>query len=341
MKADIPGLSGVGETLHFVRAFGGLLAAALVCGLLSLASLRRGEREATQGARAGEGEYWPAPVLALGMALPWLAYNLKIVHELGFEHRFSYPIVPVLAFGLTAGLQRLLSRVPRFRGRGLLAWSSLALALLVLLPRLSAARARLERPPPSDPYTSMFLRLGAAIHDSGLSDRIVLVCTHAGATPFAARAHHVDPAGLVDDGFCRRTPKEERVRYQSQLQPDVVSWHLFPASPGASTLDDDPRARGSAYINQWCLGLPEDMDASTRQGLADMDLAQRKEHTFKRMLYFRENATLVGEMWNGVRRWRTFVYVMTASPYHDLLVDHLSKHVDIPSTQVDCDGWPP
>lgn len=186
----------------------------------------------------------------------------------------------------------------------------------------------------------MFLRLGTAIRDTGIAPQLTLYCTHAGATPWIAGAHHVDRAGLVDDGYCLRTPLEERARYEANLKLDIISWHLFPAAPGATRFADDVRASNSPYMKDWVLALSPDMDTGLRKALEGRDRETRILETYTEMLFLRETSTLVGEMRNGQHRWRSFLYVSKTSPHHDMLVAHLSKRVDIPADRIDFDRWP-
>lgn len=329
MKHGAATFAGIGPTLAFVREHWLLLAVAVAA---FVGARLRHRRDA-----AADDDV--APLLTLLTAAPWLLYGAKIVHEIGFSHRFCWPLVPLLAIGAV----RALATMPmpaNARGTRFAEATLLAATLAWIAPVQLATWRHLQEPAPSDPYTTMFLRLGHAIHGSGLSDRIHLYCSHAGATPYAAKAHHVDPAGLVDDGYCRRTPPEERARYEANLQWDVIDWHLFPASPGATTFADDARARSSHYLNDWVLGLDPDLDAALRAEQERTELAQRRESAFAYMRILRDFATLVGEMDTRQRRWRSFVYVWKTSTHHDALVAHLRQHVDVLAEQIDFDGWP-
>lgn len=337
MKSGGAGFAGIEETRAFV-----LQHSLLLGGLLVAAILRAPDWLAPRRARERRGWTDPTTFLCLVMVLPWLAYATKIVHEIGFAHRFIWPATALMALGAARGVAELVGKVTRGARTWPIAWLLLAGAVIPVWPTLQRHVGDLNSAPPEDPYTAMFLRLGRAIAATGIAPQLMLYCTHAGATPYASGAHHVDRAGLVDDGYCPRTPQAERLAYEARIlgEIDIVSWHLFPASPGATAFDDDPRARASRYLNEWCLGLPANMDVAMRQGLARQDLAQRKDelHTYMRVL--RDAGTLVGEMRTGLPRWRTFVYVWKSSPHHDRLVEHLSRAVDIRAAEVDYDGWP-
>jgi len=328
MKHGAGAFAGVEPTLAFLRAHGVLLATSLLA-FLGLRVLRR---------RAGALRDDATLLLSLLAASPWLLYGAKIVHEIGFSHRFCWPLVPLLATGTVRALATAPLPMPTPRSR-LAEFVLLAAVLVWIAPAQFAAWRHLQTPPSSDPYTQMFLRLGKAVNDSGLADRLHLYCSHAGATPYAAKAHHIDPAGLVDDGYCLRTPPEERARYEANLQLDVIDWHLFPASPGAETFAEDARACASRYLNEWVLGLDPDLDAALRAGQANLAVDQRRDQAFAYMRILRDRATLVGEMDTGLRRWRSFVYVWRGSPHHDRLVEHLRRHVDVAAEHVDFDNW--
>lgn len=329
MKHGDDDFAGILPTLAFAYDYWPLLATS--ASTILIARMDRREREAT---------YCDvAPLATLLIAVPWLLYGAKIVHEIGFSHRFCWPLVPLLALGSI----RALAAIPMpdlGRWTGVAQISLFLVCLAHVAPEQVSALRHLHKPPPSDPYTSTFLRLGHAIHESGLSDQIYLYCSHAGATPFAAKAHHVDPAGLVDDGYCRRTAPQDRARYEANLRWDVIDWNLFPASAGATSFESDSRAMGSRYLNDWVLGLDPGMDAAIRVAQARTGLDQRRASAFAYMQILRDFATLVGEMNTNRPRWRSFVYVWKASPHHDRLVAHLRSRVDIPAEQIDFVGWP-
>ncbi len=334
MKSGGGRFQGLDETLAFVRAFPLPLALLLLATAASPCWWRPRTRPL--------GQHDAFAFLATVVTVAWLAYSAKIVHEIGYAFRFAWPLLPLALLAACRALALLGSRLEgsRFARLWPLAPVVLGLALWSALPQQRALVAMLRRPPPQDSHTSMFLRLGEAIRDTGIAPQLTLYCSHAGATPWAAGAHHVDPAGLVDDGYCLRTPLEQRARYLANLRLDVIAWHLFPAAAGAADFDSDLRAAASTYLNRWCLGLDPDMDTALRKAVEGQDIAVRKRNLYTEMLFLRETATLVGEMRTGERRWRTFVYVSRTSPHHDLLVRHLSERVDIPAAQIDFDGWP-
>ena len=335
MKNGGAGFQGVPETLAFVRAYAwSLLAFAVALVSSAVASWRSG------AGAAERAQSDPAPYMALLIVACWIVYSSKIVHEIGFAHRFAWPAAAVAAFGAARGFASLRS----VGGRWLPAFGALAFvgALAIAIPTVQGHVRKLSREPARETTTAMFLRLGDAIAATGIAEQLTLYCTHAGATPYAARARHIDPAGLCDNGYCLRTPPEQRAAYASKVltEIDIVSWHLFPASPGATAFDQDARARGSRYLNEWVLGDDPTMDAALRTSFARADLEQRRVSTFGYMAILRDFATFVGEMRQERRRFRTFVYVWKASPHHDRLVAHLREHVDIPAEAVDFDDWP-
>lgn len=321
---------GIAEMLAFVVDYAWLLAGTVLAALAAL--LRQKPPVAAH----------PAPIeatalLAIAVAVPWLTYSAKVLHEIGFAHRFSWPLAPVLALGMARTLAVAANRLPA-AGRRLptvLAATAVFATLVASWPTLHGQWRQLQQPRATDPGTAAFLRVGQAIFDTGIAPQLTLFCANAGATPYAAKAHHVDPAGLVDDGYCLRTPLAERQRYQAGLKFDVVLWNLFPASPGAASFDTDPRAVASNYLNRTWLANSAALDPGTNLGLAEKTVEQRKFDLFTHMYVLREFGTLVGELHLPGLSARLFLYVWKQSPHHDLLVRHLGSRVDIPAEKID------
>ena len=329
MKAAVQGFAGIPEITAFVTSHWLLL-------LLALAAVAGPLLVARVSPTAADER---ASLLALAIAIPWLGYGAKIVHEIGFAHRFAWPLLPVLALATTRTLAAMAAPFTATSPRllPLLAWGALAAVLWLRGAQFEQQWRHLGEPRPHDPITAAFLRFGDAIRDSGLGPQLTLFCANAGATPYAAGVHHVDPAGLVDDGYCLRTPAEERGRYQASQQFDVVAWNLFPASPGAATFDDDARARESEYLARFWR-LDDDLDGAARHGAAHRTVAERKADLFLPMYVLREHATLIGELRIGLPGSRLFVYVWKTSRWHDRLVEHLRQRVEIPPDAIDYAG---
>jgi arabinofuranosyltransferase len=340
MKSGGARFEGIDETLAFLHSYAWLLGVLVVAAVVAL--LRRPAEADAGSASTAASERDPAVFLALIVTVAWLAYGSKIVHEIGFSHRFVWPAAAVAALGSARGLATLRGLGSGWRIVPVLAWCALVSTLVLGFPTLRSHVKLLGDAPRSDVYSTTFLRLGRAIASTGIAPSLTLYCSHAGATPFAAGAHHVDPAGLVDNGYCLRTPIEERAAYASSVLDDldIIAWAQYPASPGAESFDEDPRASTSTYLNQWCLGDDPGLDTGLRKAVARAAQGQRKKNMYGYMKILRQYATLVGEMNTGIRRWRSFVYVWKASPHHDRLVKHLRQHVDISVEDIDYDGWP-
>ncbi len=336
LKATAPGWNGVQPMLDYLAAYRwelGVAALLLVAaGLLARAPVR----SHAAGADAGPGSFVPMLVLALASA--WFVYGLRIVHEGGYDHRFSWHLVPLIAYAATVATADIGRRLPAQRWIGIGAWLALACASVAIAPQVASTVRLLGEPPPRLPMMEQFRRFGEIVRDAGHGWSLKLLCTNAGVTPFVARAHHMDPVGLTDDGFCLRTPEEQRAAYLQNLRPDVVAWYLFPASPGATSFADDERAGRSTYVQEWCLGS-ERIDEAAKLVFNRGSVDDRMHRVFFQMALLRDLGTFVGEMTCGVRGWRYFIYVWRSSPRHDELVAYLASRVDVPARDVDFLGW--
>jgi len=339
-KARAPGWPGAADTWRFVADHAlplALCGAAMVLqvAVAVVAPLLRGRAWSEVARRELR------PALALTLSGLWLAYGCKIVHEMGYHHRFSQPVVVLALVGgcyAIRDLGRALRRVRPLPFALPLATAAFAVVAAVQWRAMVDEGTRVFQPAEADSVVVMFERLGRGIGVAAQGGPLLLACTHAGATPYFADVDHVDPGGLVDDGFnARRTPRERR-EYRDSLRPDVICWHLFPASEGARSLDDDRRAMESAYF-RWFLVGDASIDALARYDV-EHRAADRRREAFEMMVHLRDECTLVGEMRSGARRWREFVYVSKGSARHDELVERLRGLVDVPVERVGYDGWP-
>lgn len=330
-KARGVGWPGSGPTVAFLRAYApGVAAAWTICAAQGVVAVRDKLR------RRGDPIEW-RPLIATLASVAWCVYSLKIVHEMGFSHRFLQPIVALLSFGVCFAL-RDLDRRGVIRGRAVLsALAAGVVAIALATPELIRELSAVRGSPPVDEYTSRFRRLGEAIREIAAGRAVTLVCNHAGATPYYAAVHHVDPTGLVDDGFCARASKLERWRYRNSLRPDLIASHLFPAEAGAKDLEGDRRAMSSSYITKWCLGGADENDAAAAYGASHRSLAAREAEMFESMSFFRDRCTLVGEVRYPAGRWREFLYVRNDSPCRDEFIEKLARVVDVPASEVSFD----
>lgn len=317
VKADLPGWQGVAETLGFLRSHGLLLGLTVVSSVAAWVALMRRE------ARETSTEVLVA-VLVIG---PWFVYSAKILHETGFAHRFVYPIVPLAAFATIGGLRLLLegARASRLATRTpvrVLVWVPFVLLGTSRWPAMKTALSSLEAPGPKDPFITAFTHFGKAISDVGLGERITLVCGFAGAAPYFAGARHVDPMGLASDELSRRHGLAELSARRRALQYDVASWPFPAASAGARRLEDEPKSRDE-YLRRWVLPqISRYLPAEPGGRVADV--------VYTQMLALRDTTTLIGELDLPQPGWRSFVYVSRSSPYHDRLVEALSRRIDLP-----------
>ena len=327
-KATGSGWPGIGSTIGFLRAYAsGVGVAGSICVAHGFLTAR------DRFLRRGDPLEW-RPLIASLASVAWCLYALKIIHEVGFCHRFLQPVVALLACGACFAL-RDLERRRWFRGRAaLVAFAAGLVAIAVASPELVREFEGLRAPPPVDGYTDRYRRLGEAIHEVAADRPVTLVCNHAGATPYYAGVHHVDPTGLVDDGFCVRASKVDRWRYKRSQRPDIIASHLFPAAAGAKKLEEDRRAMSSAYVTKWCLGAKDEREAGASYVASHQSLAARESEIFESMAFFRDHCTLIGEIKHEEGRWREFIYVWNDSPYRDEFVVKLARVVDIPGSAV-------
>jgi arabinofuranosyltransferase len=324
VKANLPSWLGVREATAFAVRYSKLLipaaAASIACWVLLL---RRTAATRTP------------PVEALAVMVicpPWLLYSARILHEVGYNHRFSYPLVAIAALGLVAGLRFLLGIAFPRPGRALLvgALVVLLLGLAAVAPRIWWARQQLRQPEPVNPLVASFANVGHAIGSLGLGDSITFVTPVAGAMPYFSRARHIDPFGLASDELSRRRPKEERRRFLEQLQWDVTTAVVPSATPGATSAANDPLFT-TPYFTKWL--VPSGEWVAKFDVLVDPSVSWIEYH-HSEMRKLRDTATLVGmipspQPLDPPRGFRHYLHVSRASPHHDALVRAL-RHAVVP-----------
>jgi hypothetical protein len=315
VKANLPSWLGVSQATAFAVQYSELFIPAAAVSIVCWVLLLRGPA-ATR----------TPPLEALAVMVigpPWLLYSARILHEMGYNHRLSYPLVAIAALGLVTGLRFLLGIVfPRPRR----AWHAAAVVALLLglaavSPRIRSARQELQQPEPVVPYVASFSKVGRAIGSLELGDSITFVTPIAGAMPYFSRARHIDPFGLASDELSRRRPREERKRFLEQLQWDVATAVVPPATPGATSAANDPLF-GTSYFTKWVILSGEWV--ARFDVLTDPSVSWLEYH-HSEMRKLRDTATLVGmiplsEPLDPPRSWRHFVYVSRSSPHHDVLV---------------------
>jgi arabinofuranosyltransferase len=315
VKANLPTWMGVRDAIAFAVEYRELLLpAAMVSIVCWVLFLRRSATVTTP----------PLEALAvMVIAPPWLLYSARILHETGYNHRLSYPLVGMAALGLVSGLHFLLVMMfPRPR-RALHATAIVALVagVAAVAPRIEAARQDLRQPEPVDPYVASFIKVGRAVGSLGLGDTITFVTPVAGAMPYFSRARHIDPFGLASDELSRRRPRAERKRFMETLRWDVATFVVPPATPGAIDAASDPLFR-TPYFTKWV--IPAGEWVAQYDVLLDPEIGWLEFH-HSEMRKLRDTATLVAMIAPPVRMdppqaWLHFVYVSRASKHHDALV---------------------
>jgi hypothetical protein len=330
IKATRAGFNGIIETKAFLSEYAwtfSILGAALV--VAAVVAVRRRDMASSP----------PELSIAALLAVAWIVYSSKIVHEMGFNHRFIIPLVIPIAGCLVIAA----GRIPE---TPVLARTGIAASVVALLATAWHVRGvvsdfliELRSPPTENVWLTGLRRAGESIQAAGLGWRPMLQCPAAGVLPYYAQCRHFDQ-GLVTDLLNPRMPPIVRKCYRETLHPDIVVENLLPASAGVQRLDDDP-AFQSAYVQEWWLGDPPDMDASMRATWGKQGVEARKKELFERMIALRDRATLVGEVRMPERRWRVFFYVSNDSPFRVELVEALGHGVDITAADVRADDWPP
>ncbi len=318
VKANLPSWLGVREAMAFAVEYRELLMpaalASIFCGLLLFR-------------RTGGVMTPPLEALVVLVIGPlWLLYSARILHETGYNHRLSYPLVGIAALGLIAGLRFLLGVMFPQPGRALRAAAvvPLLVGLVAALPKIQAARTDLRRAEPVDAYVTTFGKVGRAIGSLGLDERITFVTPVAGAMPYFSRARHIDPFGLASDELSRRRPRVERKRFLENLRWDVTTAAVPPATAGATDAATDPWFR-APYFTEFV--IPAGESVAMYDVIPNPEVGWLEYHHAE-MRKLRDTATLVGMIppplpVNPPRFWRHFVYVSRASPHHDALVSAL------------------
>jgi hypothetical protein len=320
VKANLPWWLGVRETVAFAGEYRELLIPAAVvsvaCWVLLLG-------------RTGAVTTPPLAALAMIVIGPsWLVYSARVLHEVGYNHRFCYPLVAIAALGLVTGLRFLLATIFSRPRPALHAGTVVALVfgLAAVSPRIQAARLHLRQPAAVDAYVVTFSKVGRAIGSLGLEERITFVSPVAGAMPYFSRSRHIDPFGLASAELSRRRPRPERIRFLQNLRWDVTTAVVPPATPGATDAAADPLFR-EPYFTQWV--IPAGESVARLDVLPDPGIGWLEYHHAE-MRKLRDTATLVGMIpaplpVDPPRSWLHFVYVSRASPHHDVLVGALRE----------------
>lgn len=315
VKANLPSWLGVREATAFAVRYSKLLIPSAVVSIACWVFLLR---------RSGATRTPPLETLVM-MAIvpPWLLYSARILHEMGYNHRFSYPLLGIAALGLVTGLRFLLGVLFPRPGRAMhvIAVAALLVALAGVSPRIRWAREELRRPARIDTLVASFIGVGRAIGSLELGDRITFVTPVAGAMPYYSRARHIDPFGLASDELSRRRPREERKRFMENLRWDVTTAVVPAATPGATRAENDPLFR-TPYFTEWL--VPSGEWVARFDVLTDPSISWLEFH-HSEMRKLRDTATLVGmirvpQPHAPPRGFRHFVFVSRDSPHHDELV---------------------
>lgn len=269
-------------------------------------------------------------VIGVAVTALWLIYAMRIVHEMGFEHRFTFVLVPLAALAITRGLRATLDRVVERwpSSTGLLTGAGYLVVIAIALASahpVSRSLTVLRSEPPSDPFANVLTRLGRAISNAGLGEQISFLNGAAGAAPFFAGAKHTDAMGLASPEFSKVTSIERRQQLIAEGAFDIIEMPFLPASAGATSEIDDPLRNTAYWRHVESIGLAYLRFKTVR----DMPEWLRLVHWHMR--YLRDHMTLAGAMQApGVQM---NVYVSRASPHFNHLIGTLSRGLDISATE--------
>ena len=246
IKSNGVGLDGLGDVLRFLERFPAR------AGWMVLVALPFVDYRKLRSVFAGHAG---ALTTLLVPPLAFLAYYTTVIHEVGYLSRFEYPVylplLMVVAWLLAAG-----EPVPRalaLLDRRLPTLAALAmLAVAALLPVWLTWKFTYTYFPwiPRN-HDGYYGPVGEALASTGLEERATLVFDSAGVVPFTSRFTHIDPVGLVDNTLSGRVPigAVEREEYIWGRHPDIYIGPVPPASPGATSCDDEPLV-GSPYVEK-------------------------------------------------------------------------------------------
>ncbi len=255
-----------------------------------------------------------------------LTYYVTITHDVGEEHRFSYPTYFYLVMA-TASFASLATRSKSRVGRQ---WLTTAVACMMILYTLATSQwtwKGLQWPVgqlPVDVFNQYQFKIAHALQKTGLQSRATVLNDAAGIVPYFSRFNQVDLIGLNENFLSGRfrVTGEERERYLWSRRADVYVGHEVPAFPGAQGPENDPRMR-----TRYVAGMAEDDDP---RSIHNRVFARGPRALHYRMRELRDGYYCVGEIeWPGWELWRlkSFAYVRKDSPYFDRLVRALREIV--------------
>ncbi len=323
VKAAPPGWNGTAETLAFLVAHWPILAAALA------ASLWAWRRELT--APQDDLPVAPAPFACLAfplVAAPWLVHSAHTVHEMGFAHRFAWPVVAVACLSVASALGAIPTGgvaeapgVASIPARSVRRGASLAFAVVavVVSGEVRGAFAVLRDTPRRDPYVATFAEIGHAVASVGKGEEIRVVTHAPGALPYYSGAHHVDLGGLATAEFSTRVPEDERMRLALTIPFDVNVTVFPPAQEGAASIGEDAAVL-DPYMAHGILRMGPDV---VRRGVI-ADAARWPVVVHDQMRMLRDRATLAA-MLTLPGGARLYVHVAKDSPHRAALLAALSK----------------
>ncbi|AKF07860.1 hypothetical protein [Sandaracinus amylolyticus] len=239
VKAALPGttFAGVDEALGFARA---LLVERIDVGIAVAVGV--------VGARRSL-----AP-LALAALAVWLFFFVP-AHEMGFDHRYPFPIVPVLAACAGVGVARIAGWLRAPSGR---AWSPAAMASIVAVSAFASSAPHLagslaEKRDYGAGIERAHARIGRALHElGGAIDRPVIAALDVGAIAYFSQWTVIDTWGLNEPRVARTGRRDaEPVLAESPSVVIVVSSRADRFAPHfehEQALWDGAHARGMAQV---------------------------------------------------------------------------------------------
>jgi hypothetical protein len=257
-----------------------------------------------------------------------LAYYTTIIHEVGEDHRFSYPTY----FAFIIATCALASAAAGANARGSV-WRAAVGGLACVLPLFYGQGIdwlRFNEPFPLHAYHLAEFKLAEALKATQLGPTASIIHDSAGVVPFISGFNHIDRVGLADNYFSGRHPvsAEAREDYLWSRNADLYVGQEPPASEGAESAANDP-VMATRYVTRKLVHKTDDKHDDPDPVDDRIMLKRRPDLLYARMCILRDRWVWVGELeWPGTEwGWKRFAYVRRDSPHRRILTLALERIV--------------